>query len=76
MYICQLSGKTGNFDFFSPNLPKNGFCGCDFKNLSLNLESVYTSKIPCVLIFRPNGQLLFFWSEFGEIAQLHAIFWL
>ena len=23
--ICQISGKTNNFDFFSPNLPKNRF---------------------------------------------------
>ena len=22
---CQFSGKTNSFDFFSPNLPKNGF---------------------------------------------------
>ena len=23
--VCQFSGKTNSFDFFSPNLPKNGF---------------------------------------------------
>ena len=23
--VCQISGKTNNFDFFSPNFPKNGF---------------------------------------------------
>ena len=23
--VCQFSGKTSNFDFFIPNLPKNGF---------------------------------------------------
>ena len=23
--VCQFSGKTNSFDFFSPNLPKKGF---------------------------------------------------
>ena len=23
--VCQYSGKTNSFDFFSPNLPKKGF---------------------------------------------------
>ena len=23
--VCQFSGRTNSFDFFSPNLPKNGF---------------------------------------------------
>ena len=29
-----------NFEFLGPNLPKNGFWGQNFKNLSLDLESV------------------------------------
>ena len=37
--MCQFSGKTDNFDFLSPNLPKNGFWGRNFKNLSLDSES-------------------------------------
>ena len=32
-------------------------------------------EIPCVPIFRQNGQLWIFWPKFGEIAQLRAIFW-
>ena len=32
--MCQFSGKTNNFDFFDPNLPKNGFWGRNSKNLS------------------------------------------
>ena len=32
-------GKMGNFYFFGPNLPKNGFWGRNFKNLSAALES-------------------------------------
>ena len=37
--MCQCSGKTDNFEFFGPNLPKNGFCDWNFKNLSLDWES-------------------------------------
>ena len=37
--MCQFSNKTDNFDFFGPNLPKNGLWGRKFKNLSSDLES-------------------------------------
>ena len=39
MPCVPISGKMDNFDFFDPNLPKNGFWGQNFKNLSLDLES-------------------------------------
>ena len=32
-----------NFEFLGPNLPKNGFWGQNFKNLSLDLESASLS---------------------------------
>ena len=70
--VCQCSGKTVNFDFFGPNLTKNGFWGQNF-----NFKSgfgISTSKIPCVPIFWQNGQIWIFRPKFGEIAQLHAIF--
>ena len=35
----QFSDKTGNFEFLGQNLPKNGFWGRNFKNLSLDSES-------------------------------------
>ena len=38
-YVCQFSDKTDNFDFPGTNLPKDGFWGCNFKNLSLDLQS-------------------------------------
>ena len=38
--MYQFLDKTDNFEFLGPNLPKNGFCGQNVKNLSLNLESV------------------------------------
>ena len=37
--MCQFSGKTNNFDFLDPNLPKNGFWGLNFKNLSADSRS-------------------------------------
>ena len=35
----KSSGKTGNFDFFGPNLPQNEFWGRNFEVLSPDLES-------------------------------------
>ena len=37
--MYQFSDKTDNFKFLGPNLPKNGFWGRNFKNLSLDSES-------------------------------------
>ena len=37
--MYQFSDKADIFDFLGPNLPKNGFWGGNFKNLSLDLES-------------------------------------
>ena len=36
---CHFSDKTDNSDFFEPNLPKNGFWGRNFKNLSVDSRS-------------------------------------
>ena len=35
----QFSDKKENFEFLSPNFPKNRFWGQNFKNVSLDLES-------------------------------------
>ena len=37
--VRQFSDKTYNLDFLSPNLPKNGIWGQNFKNPSLDSES-------------------------------------
>ena len=37
--MCQFSGKTDNFNYFSSNLPKNEFWDRNFKNLSPDSES-------------------------------------
>ena len=36
----QFSDKKDSFEFLGPNLPKNGFLFRNFKNLSLDSESV------------------------------------
>ena len=36
VHVCQFSGKTNSFDFFSPNLPKNGFRVGNSKNYCRN----------------------------------------
>ena len=38
--MYQFSDLRNNFEFLDSNLPKNGFWGQNFKNLSLDLESV------------------------------------
>ena len=74
--VCQFLAKLDNFDFFGPNLHKNGYWSRNFKNLSLDSKSTPPQKkIPCVPILSQNRQLLFFLPKFGEIAQLSAIFW-
>ena len=45
--MCQFSGKTYNFDFFGPNLPKNEFWGRNFKNLSPDSESAPPRYVMC-----------------------------
>ena len=35
-HVYQFSDKMDNFQFLGPNLPKNGFWGQNFKNLSLD----------------------------------------
>ena len=37
--MWQFSGKMSNFDFFGSNLPKTGFWGRNFKNVSPDSES-------------------------------------
>ena len=38
-HLRQFSSKKDNFDFFGPNLPKNGSWGRNFKNLCLDWKS-------------------------------------
>ena len=38
-HVHQFLDKMDNFEFFGPNLPKNGFWGRNFKNIFLDSES-------------------------------------
>ena len=71
--LHQFSDKTNNIELLGPNLPKNGFWGRNFKNLSLYWESV--PPIYHVCQFSVKWTTFNFWPKFGEIAQLRAIFW-
>ena len=55
--MCQCSGKTDNFDFFGPNLPKNKFWGPNFKKQKKSRFEINTSKFSYVPIFSQNKQL-------------------
>ena len=39
--MCANFQVKRTTDFLGPNLPKNGFWGCNFKNLSLDSESAH-----------------------------------
>ena len=54
--MCQCSGKTDNFDFFGPNLPKNKFWGPNFKKKkSLGLKSIPPSSLMCQFSVKINS---------------------
>ena len=118
-HVCQFSSKTDNFNFFSPNLPKKEFWGQKFKILSPESESaplrfanfqvkrttltssaqlfwpkfaqkwilrskfwksksrcrISSSKIPCMSIFRQNGELWLFRPKFAQKWILGSEFW-
>ena len=46
---APILGKTDNFEFLGPNLPKNGFWSRNFKDLSLDLESTPPLYYVCQL---------------------------
>ena len=50
--MCQFSGKTDNFDFFSPNLPKNGLWDSTFKKLNPDLDSTPPSSLAGQFLFK------------------------
>ena len=55
MCVCQFLAKLDNFDFFSPNLPKNRFRVAIQKTIVGIRISIL--DIPCVPIYGQNEQL-------------------
>ena len=76
----QFLDKTDNFEFLGPNLPKNGSCGQNVKNLSLNLESVslryyeyqFSDNTDNFEFLGPNLPKTRFWSQNFENLSLDS----
>ena len=66
--------QNSNFDFFIRNLPKNGFYGWNFKNLTTDSEVAPPRYHMCQFSGKTDN-FEFFRPEFGEIVQLRATFW-
>ena len=58
----------GNFHFFGPNLPKNGFWAQNFKNLSVDLESA-PSRYHMYQFSGKTDNLEFFHLNFGKLPN-------
>ena len=61
--VCQFSGKTNSFDFFSPNLLKNGF---RVGNVGIRISIV---KMPYVKVFRKKWTILTFSTQICPIMD-------
>ena len=70
--MFQFSDKMDNFEFLGPNLPKNGFSGQNFKNLSPKSSPIYhvchcSVKMDNFKFFSLNlGKLLNYMQYFGS----------
>ena len=53
--VHQFSGKTDDFDFLIPNLPKKRFWGRNFKLVSLDLESAPSIYHECQFSGKKNN---------------------
>ena len=70
-HMYQFSDKMDNFEFFGPNLPKNGFWGQNFKNLSVDSESAslryyvhqFSDKTDNFEFLGPNLSKNWFWGQ-------------
>ena len=63
-HVYQFSDKTDNFDFFGPNLPQMDF-SFEIQKTTVGIRISF-DDIPCVPIFRQNGQLWLFWPKFAQ----------
>ena len=66
-HAFQFSDKTDIFDFLGPNLPRNGFWGQNFKNLSLDSNS--SSLRYYVHLFSEKTDNLNFWAQKWNLAS-------
>ena len=66
--MCQFSGKTDNFDFFDPNLPKYGFSGQNLKILSEDSESASPRDLASQFLVK-KGNFEFFGLNLGKLCN-------
>ena len=66
--MWQFSGKTNNFDFFDPNLSKNGFWGWNFKNLSADSKSAPPRNHVCQFSIKIDN-FKFFGLNLGKLPN-------
>ena len=71
--MYQFPGKTGNFDFLGPNLPKNGFWDQNFQK-SKSGFGISIVEILYAPIFSQNEQLWIFGLKFAEKWILRSEF--
>ena len=57
-----------NFEFLGPNLAKNGFCGRNFRNLSLDSESTPPIYLMCQLFVKMDD-FYFFGLNLGKLLN-------
>ena len=78
--VWQFLKKSGNFDFFGPNMPNNGFWGRNFENLCPDAESappryyvnLFSGKTNNFDFFGPNMPENGFWGRNFENLTLNA----
>ena len=75
-HCLPIFSQAGQLWLVRPKFAQKWILGSEFQK-SKSGFGINTSKIPCVPIFSQNGQFFFliFWTKFGQIAQLRAIFW-
>ena len=71
--VTIFFGKTDNFDFFSPNLPKNEFWGENFKNLSPDLETAPRTYHVCQFLVKAES-VEFFGLNLGKLPNCMRYF--
>ena len=65
--MWQFSGKTENFDYFGPNIPKNVFWNQNFKNLGSDSESVPPRFCTCQFLVKADNFEIFS-LNFGKLS--------
>ena len=63
--VWQFLKKSGNFDFFGPNMPNNGFWGRNFENLSPDAESA-PPRYHVNLFTAKTNNFDFFWPKYAQ----------